>query len=111
MNSNPYTPKTREEFEAYCRAMDEANEAIVKAAAGQDQTTQARHPTEPIAIDEDAESWATLMMGLAAAKEQPHLRKDFEERVSREVLRAADECSSYDDFKRRLARYQKEEVH
>lgn len=56
-------------------------------------------------IDEDHESWIALMMGLAAAKEQPYLRKDFEERVSPEVLRAADECSSYEDFKRRLEQH------
>ena len=108
MNPNPYTPKTREEFEAYCRAMDKANEAVVKSAAGRDQVKQTRYPAEPIVIDENAESWATLMMGLAAAKDQPHLRKDFEDRVSPEVLRAADECSSYEDFKQRLKRYQAE---
>lgn len=61
-----------------------------------------------IVIDEDAESWTTLMMGLASVKDQPHLRKDFEERVSPEVLRAADECSCYEDFKQRLKRYQAE---
>lgn len=27
---NPYTPKSREEFEAYARAMDEANGAVAK---------------------------------------------------------------------------------
>ena len=108
MSQNPYTPKTREEFEAYCRAMDEANEAVVKSAAERDQATHSRHPAEPVVIDEDAESWATLMMGLAAAKDQPHLRKDFEDRVSPDVLRAADECSSYKDFKQRLKRYQAE---
>lgn len=32
MAKNPYTPKTREEFEAYARAMDAANEGVVKAA-------------------------------------------------------------------------------
>lgn len=110
MSDNPYTPKTREEFEAYCRAMDEANEAIINSATEQAAADQqARHPAQAAAeIDEDAESWCTLMMGLAAVKEQPHLRKDFEERVSPEVLRAADECSSYEDFKQRLERYQTE---
>lgn len=32
MAKNPYTPKTREEFEAYARAMDAANEGVVKTA-------------------------------------------------------------------------------
>ena len=32
MAKNPYTPKTREEFEAYARAMDAANEGVVKSA-------------------------------------------------------------------------------
>lgn len=27
---NPYTPKTREEFEAYARAMDEANSMVIE---------------------------------------------------------------------------------
>lgn len=30
MAKNPYTPKTREEFEAYARAMDEANANVTK---------------------------------------------------------------------------------
>ena len=64
-----------------------------------------------IVIDEEAENWVTLMMGLAAAKEQPHLRREFEEALLPEVLRAADECSSYEDFKQRLARYQTEGLH
>jgi len=63
-----------------------------------------------IVIDEDAESWTTLMMGLSAAKDNPNLRKDFEERVLPEVLRAADECSSYEDFKQRLTQYQTEGI-
>ena len=32
MAKNPYTPKTREEFEAYARAMDDANDRVVKSA-------------------------------------------------------------------------------
>lgn len=32
MAKNPYTPKTREEFEAYARAMDAANDDVVKSA-------------------------------------------------------------------------------
>lgn len=32
MAKNPYTPKTREEFEAYARAMDEANGVVVEGA-------------------------------------------------------------------------------
>lgn len=32
MAKNPYTPKSREEFEAYARAMDEANGAVVDGA-------------------------------------------------------------------------------
>lgn len=32
MAKNPYTPKTREEFEAYARAMDEANGVVVESA-------------------------------------------------------------------------------
>lgn len=40
MNPNPYTPKTREEFEAYCRAMDEANDLVIKSAMDREQTGQ-----------------------------------------------------------------------
>lgn len=32
MAKNPYTPKTREEFEAYARAMDAANGVVVESA-------------------------------------------------------------------------------
>jgi len=39
MSQNPYTPKTREEFEAYCRAMDEANEAVIRSAMEREQET------------------------------------------------------------------------
>lgn len=110
MSDNPNTPKTREEFEAYCRAMDEANEAIINSATEQvaaDQ--QARQPAQPVVeIDDDAEDWVTLMMGITAAKENPRLRREFEEKLSPEVLRAADECSSYEDFKQQLERYQTE---
>lgn len=41
MSRNPYTPKTREEFEAYCRAMDEANEAVIRSATEREQAGQA----------------------------------------------------------------------
>ena len=41
MSRNPYTPKTREEFEAYCRAMDEANEAVIRSAMEREQAGQA----------------------------------------------------------------------
>lgn len=61
-----------------------------------------------IVVDDDAEAWVTLMMGLASAKKQPRLRREFEEALSPEVLRAADECTSYEDFKQRLERYQTE---
>ena len=40
MSRNPYTPKTREEFEAYCRAMDEANEAVIRSAMEREQAGQ-----------------------------------------------------------------------
>lgn len=40
-STNPYTPKTREEFEAYCRAMDEANEAVIHSAMEREQAGQA----------------------------------------------------------------------
>lgn len=69
---------------------------------------QPRHPLQSVVVDDDAEDWGTLMMGIEAAKEMLHVRKDFEERLAPEVLRAADECSSYEDFKQRLARYQTE---
>ena len=48
--TNPYTPKTREEFEAYCRAMDEANEAVLLSAMEREQAGQAadgQQPTPP----------------------------------------------------------------
>ena len=84
----------------------------VKPDRAQDQTPDDRQPRhqmpQTVAIDEDAESWGTLMMGLAAAKDQPDLRREFEENLAPEVLRAADECSSYEDFKRRLAQYRRE---
>ena len=63
-----------------------------------------------IVIDDDAEDWGTLMMGLSAAKDNPNLRREFVEKLSPEVLRAADECSSYEDFKQRLTRYQTEGI-
>lgn len=59
----------------------------------------------PIQIDEGAESWITLMMGLESAKTNASLRKEFEEKLSPEVLQAADECTSYENFKQLLKRY------
>lgn len=41
MSRNPYTPKTREEFEAYCRAMDDANKAVIRSATEREQARQA----------------------------------------------------------------------
>ena len=78
---------------------------------GPDQATadqQPRHPLQSLVVDDDAEDWGTLMMGIEAAKEMPHVRKELEEILEPEVLRAADECSSYEDFKQRLTRYQAE---
>ena len=60
-----------------------------------------------VIIDEDNESWINLMMCRDAAKNNPELRKEFEERVAPEVVKAADECTDYEDFKRLLALYQK----
>lgn len=59
-------------------------------------------------IDEDAESWISLMYGLEAAKKSPELRQMLVERLAPEVLKAADECTNYKDFKRRLKQYKKE---
>lgn len=47
MSQNPYTPKTREEFEAYCRAMDEANEAVIRSATVREQAGQAAASQQP----------------------------------------------------------------
>ena len=47
MSRNPYTPKTREEFEAYCRAMDEANEAVIRRAMEREQVGQAAAGQQP----------------------------------------------------------------
>lgn len=55
-----------------------------------------------IQIDEDAESWATLMMFRDAAKANPALRREFVEGLAPEVVRAADECTGYEDFKHLL---------
>lgn len=41
MSNNPYTPQTREEFEAYARAMDEANEAVILSAMKRERAVQA----------------------------------------------------------------------
>lgn len=69
---------------------------------------QPRHPAQPIMIDEDAENWINLMMGINAAHNNPELRAIVEERVLPEVLRAAEECVDYDDFLQRLERYKRE---
>ncbi len=61
-------------------------------------------------ISEDHESWITLMMGLAAAKEKPELQQDLEARIPPEVLQAAKECSSYTDFRQRLTQIQQEAI-
>lgn len=53
-------------------------------------------------IDESAESWITLMMGLESAKTNPSLRKEFEGKLSPRVLQAADKCTSYENFKQLL---------
>ena len=58
----------------------------------------------PIQIDEDAESWINLMYCRDAAKNDPALRKVFVDRLAPDVLKAADECTDYEDFKRRLER-------
>ena len=39
MSKDMYYPKTKEEFEAYCRAVDEANAAIV---ANAEKTSEAQ---------------------------------------------------------------------
>lgn len=40
-------PKTKEEFEAYCRAMDEANEMAIQSAIKRDQEqAAAEQPTK-----------------------------------------------------------------
>lgn len=62
-----------------------------------------------IEIDSSAEEWINLMMCRGAAKKDPELRKIFEERSYPGVVRAADECTDYEDFKRLLAIYSKEE--
>ena len=37
MSAKKYNPKTRAEFDAYARAMDAANEDVVKGAKGRDE--------------------------------------------------------------------------
>lgn len=61
--------------------------------------------SDPVYIDEDAESWINLAYCRDAAKTNPALRKDFVERLAPDVLKAADECTDYEDFERRLERY------
>lgn len=61
-----------------------------------------------VQIDEAHEEWINLMYCRDAAKTDPNLRRDFEERLAPEVVRAADDCTDYEDFKRRLALYSKE---
>lgn len=60
-------------------------------------------------IDEAHEEWINLMYCREAAKNDPALRQIFEERSYPGVVRAADECTDYEDFKRLLAIYSKEE--
>lgn len=60
-------------------------------------------------INESAEDWINIMYARDAAKKSPELRKLFEERLSPEVLKAVDECTDYEDFKRRLEQYKPEE--
>lgn len=61
-----------------------------------------------VQIDEAQEEWINLMYCRDAAKTNPELRRDFEERLAPEVVRAADECTDYEDFKRRLEIHRKE---
>lgn len=56
-------------------------------------------------INENAEAWINLMYCWDAAKTNASLRKEFEEKLSPEVLQAADECTSYENFKQLLKRY------
>lgn len=62
----------------------------------------------PIYVDEERESWINLMYCREAAKTDPELRKIFVDRLPPEVLRAADECTDYEDFKRRIELYNAE---
>ncbi len=66
---------------------------------------------ETVQIDEAAEEWINLMYCRDAAKRTPELHRLMAERVSPEVLKAADECTDYEDFKRRLAEYRGERDH
>ena len=61
-------------------------------------------------IDEDAESWINLMYCREAAKDAPELRQQLLERLSPEVVKAMDECTSYEDFKRRLGLHNTEDT-
>ena len=36
-SKDEWYPKTKEEFDAYCRAMDEANELVIQSAIQRDQ--------------------------------------------------------------------------
>lgn len=61
-------------------------------------------------VDEDAESWINLMYCRDAAKTDPELRKLLAERLSPEVLKAVDECSSYENFKQRMELHKTEDA-
>ena len=65
---------------------------------------------DPMYIDEDAEGWINLMYCREAAKGNPELRKELLERLSPEVVKAMDECTSYEDFKRRLVLHNAEDT-
>ena len=55
--------------------------------------------------DDDADEWISLMMCRDAAKTSPALWDEFEKRLPAAVVKAADECTSYGDFKRLLLEY------
>lgn len=63
-----------------------------------------------VIIDENAENWINLMYCRDAAKGTSELRKELVKRLSPEVVKAMDECTSYDDFNRLLERYRVEEA-
>lgn len=56
-------------------------------------------------VDEAREEWINLMMCRDAAKTNPELRKIYEERSYSGVVRAANECDDYEDFKCRMEGY------
>lgn len=58
-STNPYTPKTKAEFEAYCRAMDEANEAVIRNAMEREQAGQAAADQQSIPPQNDGRDQQT----------------------------------------------------